>query len=127
MAGTHGTGSHTRRIRRDTQIKDVVMTPFNPIDHHIAVITRLPALGSGFPPHRAKRPRRARETPARAHDPDCFLCAGNTRVTGDKNPITKGLTSLLTGLLALIWPTRRMRRTATIADALSRARAAPTA
>ncbi|VEA37346.1 galactose-1-phosphate uridylyltransferase [Salmonella enterica subsp. enterica] len=25
-----------------------------------------------------------------AHDPDCFLCAGNTRVTGDKNPDYKG-------------------------------------
>ncbi|MCZ5770927.1 hypothetical protein V3C52_07895 [Escherichia coli] len=32
-----------------------------------------------------------------AHDPDCFLCAGNVRVTGDKTPITPGLTfSLMT-------------------------------
>ena len=42
-------------------------------------------------PHRAKRPwQGAQETPAKqtlpAHDPDCFLCPGNTRVTGDTNP-----------------------------------------
>jgi galactose-1-phosphate uridylyltransferase len=36
----------------------------------------------------------AQETPAKQtlpqHDPDCFLCPGNTRVTGDKNPDYKG-------------------------------------
>lgn len=33
---------------------------------------------------------RSPKTPAKqtlpSHDPDCFLCPGNTRVTGDKNP-----------------------------------------
>jgi UDPglucose--hexose-1-phosphate uridylyltransferase len=42
-------------------------------------------------PHRAKRPwqgaQEAVDHEARpAHDPSCFLCAGNTRVNGEKNP-----------------------------------------
>lgn len=42
-------------------------------------------------PHRAKRPWQGQEdTPdladRPAHDPDCYLCAGNTRVTGECNP-----------------------------------------
>ncbi|XPE41885.1 galactose-1-phosphate uridylyltransferase [Shigella flexneri] len=61
---------------------------------HSAVLTRSP--GSGFSFHRiAQTPvAGARETPAEqvspAHDPDCFLCAGNARVTGDKTAITPG-------------------------------------
>ena len=42
-------------------------------------------------PHRAKRPwqgaqEAADETRAPAHDPGCYLCAGNLRVTGERNP-----------------------------------------
>ncbi len=42
-------------------------------------------------PHRAKRPWQGQQdepdrTQRSPHDLDCFLCAGNTRVTGDKNP-----------------------------------------
>ncbi|KAK4535110.1 hypothetical protein CDCA_CDCA03G1135 [Cyanidium caldarium] len=42
-------------------------------------------------PHRAKRPwQGAQEKPQvehrPAHDPDCYLCAGNTRVGGERNP-----------------------------------------
>lgn len=42
-------------------------------------------------PHRAKRPWQGQsEEPAvdqkPAHDPDCYLCAGNTRINGEKNP-----------------------------------------
>lgn len=42
-------------------------------------------------PHRAKRPWQGQEDapdlsqPA-SHDPDCYLCPGNARVTGDMNP-----------------------------------------
>lgn len=46
-------------------------------------------------PHRNKRPWQGKseaqtraDTPA--HDPDCYLCAGNTRVTGAVNPDYKG-------------------------------------
>lgn len=42
-------------------------------------------------PHRAKRPWQGQQelqtAAARpAHDPDCYLCAGNLRVTGERNP-----------------------------------------
>jgi UDPglucose--hexose-1-phosphate uridylyltransferase len=42
-------------------------------------------------PHRAKRPWQGQEdTPGQAgkvsHDPECYLCPGNARVTGDVNP-----------------------------------------
>ena len=42
-------------------------------------------------PHRAKRPWQGQQeavdnTPKPAHDPTCYLCAGNTRVNGEKNP-----------------------------------------
>ncbi len=30
------------------------------------------------------------QAPKQAHDPDCFLCAGSTRVTGDINPDYQG-------------------------------------
>ncbi len=46
-------------------------------------------------PHRAKRPwqgqRDEPETkPLPPHDPDCYLCAGNRRVSGDVNPDYQG-------------------------------------
>lgn len=46
-------------------------------------------------PHRAKRPwqgqvEKAAPDDRPAHDPDCFLCAGNTRVNGEKNPDYQG-------------------------------------
>jgi UDPglucose--hexose-1-phosphate uridylyltransferase len=46
-------------------------------------------------PHRAKRPwqgqqEAASEAALPAHDPSCFLCAGNTRVSGDVNPAYTG-------------------------------------
>ncbi|MBQ0933613.1 UDP-glucose--hexose-1-phosphate uridylyltransferase [Ideonella alba] len=46
-------------------------------------------------PHRAKRPwqgaqEAADERRAPAHDPGCYLCAGNTRVTGERNPDYRG-------------------------------------
>jgi len=46
-------------------------------------------------PHRARRPWQGQqETIDReakpAHDPDCYLCAGNTRVNGERNPDYEG-------------------------------------
>lgn len=46
-------------------------------------------------PHRAKRPWQGQdeapeESEAKSYDSECFLCAGNTRVSGDVNPDYKG-------------------------------------
>src|SRR6516164_6681615 len=42
-------------------------------------------------PHRTQRPWQGRRepkgaTPALAHDPDCYLCPGNLRANGARNP-----------------------------------------
>ena len=42
-------------------------------------------------PHRARRPWQGQQEPVPdlvgpAHDPDCYLCAGNLRVNGERNP-----------------------------------------
>lgn len=64
---------------------------FNPTDHPHR--RRNPLSGDYIlvSPHRAKRPwqgqQEAVDHGARpAHDPTCYLCAGNTRVNGEKNP-----------------------------------------
>ncbi|MDI2090151.1 galactose-1-phosphate uridylyltransferase [Commensalibacter oyaizuii] len=67
------------------------MTQFNPIDHPHQRFNPLTNQWVLVSPHRAKRPWQGQtEAPALKpivhHDPNCYLCAGNTRITGDINP-----------------------------------------
>ncbi|WP_159566564.1 galactose-1-phosphate uridylyltransferase [Budvicia diplopodorum] len=64
---------------------------FNPVDHPHRRFNPLTEQWILVSPHRAKRPWQGQQESIEqvkrpAHDPECFLCAGNTRVTGDINP-----------------------------------------
>lgn len=67
------------------------MPIFNPVDHPHQRYNPLTDEWVLVSPHRAKRPWQGQTEPpihkeAIHHDPDCFLCAGNKRITGDINP-----------------------------------------
>ena len=58
---------------------------FDPLADHWVLVS----------PHRSKRPwqgqtQAADDGPRIAHDPGCYLCAGNQRVTGERNPDYRG-------------------------------------
>ncbi|TCS42094.1 UDP-glucose--hexose-1-phosphate uridylyltransferase [Reinekea marinisedimentorum] len=68
---------------------------FDPTDHPHKRLNVLTGEWVLVSPHRAKRPWQGQneskdDTPLPSYDPDCFLCAGNKRISGDINPNYKG-------------------------------------
>lgn len=79
----------------DVTFRSSEMSEFDPADHPHRRRDPLGARWVLVSPHRARRPWQGRhETPLRerpaAYDPACYLCPGNVRASGERNPNYNG-------------------------------------